>query len=175
MKLRKIRAGVIGFLIVGAAGTLLHFVYEWTGEKSVAALFSAVNESIWEHMKLLFVPLFLLALIQSVYAEKRQPLFWCAKLCGTLVGLLVIPMVYYTYTGALGVSADWFNITIFFIADAAAFATEGVCLRRGGGRVPPLFALSVLCGIAIVFVVFTFVPPIIPLFCDPRTGLYGMA
>ena len=43
-----------GFVFEGALGTLLHFVFDWSGGNVAAALFSAVNESIWEHMKLLF-------------------------------------------------------------------------------------------------------------------------
>ena len=53
-----------GFLFTVAAGTALHFLYAWSGQRSWAAVFSAVNESVWEHMKLLYVPLFLLSMVQ---------------------------------------------------------------------------------------------------------------
>ena len=46
-------------------GSLLHFVYGWSGSNVFAAGFSAVNESTWEHMKLLFFPVFLLTLLQT--------------------------------------------------------------------------------------------------------------
>ena len=39
-------------------GTLLHFVYDWTGQRRWVALFAAVNESYWEHIKIAFWPLF---------------------------------------------------------------------------------------------------------------------
>lgn len=45
-----------GALFTAALGTLLHFVYDWSGGWGAAAAFSAVNESTWEHMKLLFSP-----------------------------------------------------------------------------------------------------------------------
>ena len=51
-----------GFLFTGALGTLLHFVYEWSGGSALAACVSAVNESTWEHMKLLFFPMLLYSL-----------------------------------------------------------------------------------------------------------------
>ena len=47
-----------GFLFTGALGVLLHFLYEWSGGNTLAAAFSAVNESTWEHMKLLFFPMY---------------------------------------------------------------------------------------------------------------------
>lgn len=43
-----------GFLTVSALGTLAHFAYEWSGKQLLAGAFCAVNESTWEHMKLLF-------------------------------------------------------------------------------------------------------------------------
>ena len=62
-----------GFLFTGALGTLLHFVYEWSGGSALAAWFSAVNESTWEHMKLLFVPLFLFSVAQVCLLGRNYP------------------------------------------------------------------------------------------------------
>ena len=45
-----------GLFFAIATGNLLHFVYDWSGESLVAAVISGVNESTWEHMKLLFLP-----------------------------------------------------------------------------------------------------------------------
>ena len=104
-----------GFVFTGIAGVLLHFLYDWTNQSIVVAPFSAVNESIWEHMKLLFFPMFVFALLEYKVIGKNYENFWCAKLVGTIMGLLLIPIIYYTYTGALGVNADWFNIVIFSI------------------------------------------------------------
>ena len=56
----------IGLLWTLAAGNLLHFVYQWTGERTVAGLFAAVNESTWEHMKLLAVPWVLFSLVEYI-------------------------------------------------------------------------------------------------------------
>ena len=57
---------IIGLLWTLAAGNLLHFVYDWTGKSVAAALFSAVNESTWEHMKLLAVPWILFSLVEYI-------------------------------------------------------------------------------------------------------------
>ena len=53
-----------GFLFTGALGVLPHFLYEWSGGNTLAAAFSAVNESTWEHMKLLFFPMFVFSVFQ---------------------------------------------------------------------------------------------------------------
>ena len=110
---------IAGFVFTSVLGTFLHFLFDLTGGSAVAALISAVNESIWEHMKLIFYPMVLFGAIQYRVFGKDMKGFWCVKLKGILLALVLIPSIYYLYTGALGISADWFNITIFFLAAAA--------------------------------------------------------
>ena len=94
-RLRRWEAG--GFLFTCLAGTLLHFVYDWSGKSALVGAFSAVNESTWEHMKLLFVPMFLAALVEMAALGDCFRNFWTAKAAGTLAGLGLIPALYYTY------------------------------------------------------------------------------
>ena len=76
MKRELRRWEIVGFIATGLFGTLLHFVYEWTGGNRVIAVLSAVNESTWEHMKLLFVPFFLFTMVQFiVFAEPLRSFF----------------------------------------------------------------------------------------------------
>ena len=163
-----------GFLFTSVLGTFLHFLFDLTGGSIPAALVSAVNESIWEHLKLLFYPMFLFAWVEFFRWGKDSATFWCTKLKGILLGLLLIPMVYYTYTGILGVSADWFNITIFFLAAAFAFRAETSWLLQQTpcplGNRTALLMLFLICAL---FAVLTFAPPAIPFFEDPITGTYG--
>ena len=56
-----------GFAVTSFAGTILHFLYDWTGESLLVAPFSGINESTWEHMKLLFWPMFVYAIAQSFF------------------------------------------------------------------------------------------------------------
>lgn len=165
---------VAGTLFTIALGVLLHFLFNMTNRSMIVALFATVNESIWEHMKLIFYPMFLFAIIESKFIEQEYEQFWCVKLKGILLGLLLVPVFYYTYTGALGVSADWVNIAnyvvtvgIVFFAETRKFQKEGRCMLR------PEMVIIVLCIIALVFTVFTFATPKIPIFKDPVTGSYG--
>ena len=163
-----------GFSLSSLLGTLLHFLYDWTNEALVTAPFSGVNESTWEHMKLLFVPLFIFALIQCRFF-KDYGNFWCIKLVGIVAGLITIPVLFYTYNGVFGKSPDWVNITTFFIAAAVAFWLEARLLKNNRLRCRcSRLCFLVLCLIGILFVVFTFVTPKIPLFQDPLTGEYGI-
>lgn len=163
-----------GFLFTAAVGTLLHFLFDWTGGSAAAALFSAVNESIWEHLKLLFYPMAAFALIEYFQWGKELPSFWCIKLIGILTGLVLIPMIYYTYTGILGMNADWFNITLFFLAAGLTYWLETKLFRWGFScRLGAKWSVAIICLIAVIFTAFTFLPPKLPFFQDPMTGNYG--
>ena len=108
----------LGLIFVSVSGVLLHFAFDWSDGSFFIAPFSAVNESIWEHMKLLFYPMLGFAVLEHRLLKDPGPSFWYVKMKGILLGFVLIPVIYYTYTGALGVMADWFNIAIFFIVSA---------------------------------------------------------
>lgn len=165
---------VAGILFTIALGVLLHFLFDMTNQNVIVALFAAVNESIWEHLKLVFYPMFLFAIIQNRFFEQEYEKFWCVKLKGILLGLLLIPVFYYTYTGALGVSADWVNIANYVVSVGIVFLVEIRMFRKGRPCIlSSEVAVVVLCIIAIVFSVFTFATPKLPIFKDPIMGTYG--
>jgi len=164
---------LMGFAVTSLGGTLLHFLYDWLGKAWWIAPFSGVNESTWEHMKLLFWPMLLFAAVQSFFFRERED-FWCVKLRGILLGIVLIPVIFYTYNGVIGHSPDWINIAIFFLSAAAAYLFEtklfwGIpiaCKRKK-------LAISLLCAIALLFVLFTFRTPTLDIFRDPLTGSFG--
>ena len=164
-----------GFIFTGILGVVLHFLYNWSNQSPLVAPFSAVNESIWEHMKLLFFPMFIFALIENLFIGEQYEHFWCGKLSGIVLGLILIPVLYYTYTGIFGVSKDWFNIMIFFLANAAAYLCETYLLHRNVSfNISSQTCFMVLYAITFLFIILTFIQPRIPLFQDPRSGVYGM-
>ena len=163
-----------GLTFTAILGTLLHFLFDWTKSPSLAPI-SAVNESTWEHMKLLFFPSFFFALIQNRFFRREFPNFWWVKLVGISFGLLLIPVLFYTVNGAFGKFPDWLNILFFFISITAAYFLEFYLFRHDYLLCKfPFLALSALFLIALAFGVFTFYPPQIPLFQDPVTGFYGI-
>jgi len=163
-----------GFALSSLGGTILHFLYDWTNKSLLIAAFSGVNESTWEHMKLLYFPLFIFALVQSRYFKEYKN-YWCIKLIGIVTGLITIPVLFYTYNGVFGKSPDWLNITIFFISAAITFLVETWLFRKDTLRCKrPWLAFGIICLIGVLFVVFTFVTPKIPLFKDPLTETYGI-
>jgi uncharacterized membrane protein HdeD (DUF308 family) len=165
---------LIGFAVTSLGGTLLHFLYDWLGQAAWIAPFSGVNESTWEHMKLLFWPMFIFAIVQSFLFREREN-FWPVNMRGILLGITLIPVLFYTYNGAIGKSPDWLNIAIFFISAAAAYIYETRLFKADKLNFrSPRRAIAVICVIALLFVVFTFITPQIGIFKDPVMGTYGI-
>jgi len=165
---------LFGFAVTSLCGTLLHFLFEWTNNAVLAAPFSGVNESTWEHMKLLFWPMFIFAVVQSFFFSHYDN-FWCVKLRGILIGLGSIPVIFYTYNGVIGKSPDWINIAIFFIAAALVYIYESKELRNKDSYCgSPGAAFITLAIIALLFITFTFNTPKLNIFKDPLTGGYGI-
>ena len=165
---------LFGYAVTALVGTLLHFLYDWLGGALWVAPFSGVNESTWEHMKLFFWPAFLFAAVQSLFFRDRKD-FLMIKLRGILSGLILIPVLFYTYNGVIGKSPDWINISIFFVASAIAFIYEYKLLkadeRTDTSKKIPIFSLLI---IAALFVVFTFLTPTLEIFRDPIGNTYGI-
>ena len=165
---------LLGFAVTSLCGTLLHFLYDWLGEAKWIAPFSGINESTWEHMKLLFWPMLIYAVIESLFFRDRKD-FWCVKFKVIHLGLALIPILFYTYNGVIGKSPDWINIAIFFISAAIAYVFEARLFNseklRGGSQKR---AIAILVAIALLFILFTFRTPTIGIFRDPLTGSYGI-
>ncbi len=160
---------VLGFIFTVALGSLLHFVYKWTGESPAAAWFSAINESTWEHLKLLFVPMVLFGIYEFFKYGRDNPCFFPAKLSGILSGMLFIILFFYGYKGILGYNVDFLNIVDFILGSAVAWYVQFRWLKHKRNCSPLCHGLSLL-GIlilAVLFIVFSYNQPTLGIFIDP--------
>lgn len=173
---RLVRWELGGAVFTAVMGVLLHFAYDWSGQSPWAAMTAAVNESVWEHMKLLFVPVFLFTMVQLWFLGRAYPNLLAARAVSTLTGLALIPTLFYTYMGVLGYGIKWVNISIFYLSALAAFALDIRLLRRGRFDSPwqQLLGLAALWALAFLFVWWTFRAPLLGLWRDPVAGGYGI-
>lgn len=164
---------IVSAIFVCVLGTLLHFTYEFFGENMLVASFSAVNESVWEHLKLLFFPMLFTTIIGYFYIGKNAPNFLCSKLFGIITSILFIIIFFYTYTGIIGESIVFIDIASFFVAVllgeylAYKFMTSNL-------RCNNIIVTIILVSILICFIVFTYFTPNIGIFKDPVTNQYGI-
>ena len=167
---------VLGLIFVLAAGNLLHFIYDWSGQSPVVGALASVNESTWEHMKLLTTPWVLWSIVEFAALRRTGLPVLTARAAGLLAGLAAIPLLFYGYQGVLGRDIMWLDVAIFQIAVLLGFWVTWAMLRRRALASPvwQVAGAAVLAAVWAAFILCTFAPPDLPLFADPETGLRGI-
>lgn len=157
---------ILRYLFVVLLGVFLHFAYELSGENPIVGLFTNINESVWEHLKLVFFPMLVLTLWDMFTNQRNNLCFLPARTLGTLAGMTFIVVVYYTITGILGFQTEWLNIVIYLLGVLFAFFVEKkLCHRCNTISVKISIVLWVL--FIILFIVFTIAPPALGIFIPP--------
>jgi hypothetical protein len=170
-----IRYEFVGAIIIILLGSALHFTFELAGKQPIVGVFSAVNESVWEHLKLAFWPALLYTLIEYVLLKKQVNNFFQAKALGVCSMIAIIPLVFYSYTAVTGESIFAVDISTFIIAVIIGqFLGFKLFTYKKTPENFKIIALAILVLLAITFALFTFYPPHLPIFQDPITGNYGI-
>ncbi len=164
---------IFGFFFTGVLGSLFHFVYEWSGYNSFVGLFFPINESTWEHLKLLYLPYLIWSLIEYKLTNKNKSL-WFGKAIGLLIGMLAIIGFFYSYNGIIGRNIPFLNILSFFIGAAAAFGADCIIIKSNKFEKLEKIGIAILILMGALFMLFSVAPPLIPLFKDPITFSYGI-
>ncbi len=167
---------IIGTLFIIFLGTALHFTFASSGNNPVVGVFSAVNESVWEHLKLPFWPsiFWLLFLIRPT--RNRISNFFLAKAVGIILMLVIIPLVFYSYTAftkeilAIDIATFIIMVIVGQIVTNRLYKLE----KRPRSRLTETVAITIIALLVILFIIFTFYPPHLSIFMDPETGHYGI-
>ena len=151
--------------MIVVAGTLLHFVYGWSGQNALAGLVSPVNESVWEHTKLLVFPVVAVGVVEAVLLHDARRVAW-ATLVEAILGALAIVAVFYTYTGALRTGPVlWADITSFVLVVAGGQWLHLRVLLSSQITVPPaVVSVLGLLALLVLYAIWTVTPPDLPVF-----------
>ena len=166
---------LVGIVFIIIFGSILHFTFEWSGGNAVFGVFSAVNESVWEHLKLGFWPAIVFALVEFKYLRKETNNFMFAKTIGVYLIPITIVVIFYSYTAIIRESVLVIDILSFVLAVVVGQLVSYRLLT--GKRLPynlDLVSLIALTLLGLAFVIFTLYPPQLGLFQDPITGGYGL-
>lgn len=157
---------VAGAVFVSILGTILHFFYQWSGENFIVGLFAPVTESTWEHMKLLFFPMLLYIIYMSFLFQKNDSLR-AALILAALAGLIMIPTIFFTYSGILGFQITAIDIAIFYISVLITFIFAYRLILYGRFHNGAGILTLILLLTAVLFFVFSVYPPDLGLFRVP--------
>ena len=146
----------------------MHFLYKWSGNNAFIGLFAAINESVWEHTKIIFFPMLFYSIFINKKTGREYPCIKSAMSAGTIISVLLIISLFYTYSGIVGFNVDFVNIMIFYLSVIISMCTAyKLALSCSAEK---YYTVLQICLIALVclYFLFTFFPPDIPLFAEPK-------
>lgn len=163
---------LIGFFGIVIAGTVGHFVYHWLNRSQWIAWAVPINESTWEHLKLVAMPMivwYLIGLLTVNFNNYDLGIF-----SAMVVSCVLILVIFYTYIAFTKKPILAIDVASFVVAVTVGCLTAFNIFRN---QPLPVFLnwiskLGILITF-IMFVVFTYFPPKCFLFEDPTTKTYG--
>ncbi len=175
MKTKLMKMESFGIIFTFAIGTLLHFCYEISNHSVWSILIAAINESVWEHIKIFVFPYLFWAIIEICYLRIPMKKTIVAKTISVYIFAVITILFFYTYSGILGHSVLIIDIiSVFLWISLAHFISYK--LISSNLSLDNFFVVSVFAIILLLTMCLTFSvnPPKIDLFRDSVTGLYGI-
>lgn len=164
---------IISFLIISSLGTLLHFTHNWLKKGFFLNIFSSLNESTWEHMKLLLLPTLLAAVFQIFVFNGKYGNMNSATLILLLVSLFSMPLIYEPLRFIFKKVHFVITIVIFNISILLGLLAEYHILIKNVVILDEIVAGVLVLVIMFLAGIFSFLPPKFFLFKDPVSGRYG--
>lgn len=165
---------IIETLAITLIGSLLHFTYGWSRQNKFVAIFSAVNESTWEHIKLALSGIFVCMLV-DIWFLGDNPNYWLARSLSFIAPAIVIPILFYGYQVFIKHTILPVDIAIFVVAAAASSGIFIAALSWPAlGTIGGVISLVVSVVIIAAYLLLTRFPLHgVFLFEDPITHEYG--
>lgn len=175
VRTKQLIAAFGGTAVEFAAASFLHFLWDWTGQFYASAVFASVNESVWEHLKIMLWPYFFWSFAIYAILKTDPKRLITARILGIIAITGVTISIFYIYSGIIGYSIPAVDITLAFIA---LLIGELVSIRAVNSPVITgeyyTIAAAALVLIIVMLLCFTVNAPKIGLFRDPTTGTYGI-
>ena len=159
-------------------GILFHFAYELSGDNTIVGIFTPVNESVWEHLKLILIPFTVFSIGFYFYTKQKFSNIFLTTLFGNIVGMFVVTTLYYLGTMLFSKDNMVYNIIIYaigmmssyFILYLGIYSDEFLEETKDSN----LVGACVLTLLFAVFVMNTFFPIKLDLTRDPINKTYGI-
>ena len=171
----------IGCIFSILLGVFFHFIYNLSCNSFLIGLFFPVNESIWEHLKLILIPMTIFGLFYSFINRKNKYMvnnFWYYTSISIIISMLTIPIAHYSYKGIFITVPDFINIIIYIISNIISFyflykkvTYEYINPNSNNKNSTGILTITILY---LLFIIFTIYPPKLELFRDPITRTFGI-
>lgn len=166
---------IAGFIFVSGMAVLFHFLYEFSGNQTWVGIFTATNESVFEHTKILFYPYLIFSIIEYFFIGRELHGFFSVKALSAILLPIAVITFFYTYTGVWGQQSMIVDIASTFVYAFLTFALSYTLLKKGTAVIKPLrWTIPVLFIVIILMIWWSLAPPKIQLFYDTMNHTFGM-
>jgi hypothetical protein len=170
----KYRGIWLWILITILIGTFWHFVYQLSGDNFLVGLIAPINESVWEHLKIVFFPFIIVSIVAYLKLKPRKNCFWLGILTGSIVGMLIVFFSYYLYTLFLS-DALIIDILIYIASIIVAmYIAWWFNINIKSNKKIELVSVLGLAVIAVALIYLTIKTPRLKPFIEDSSGQYGI-
>lgn len=172
MTLKKYK--IIGTFLIFLSCFAFHFAYE-TFPNTIFSLIFPVNESIWEHMKLLFTPFILYTVIEYLLINKYERInnLYLQLFLIPVVGVTVYLMIYLPIYYSIGENMFVSFVLLFLVIGLQQYLSYHLSLKEEFKYQTTLGILGSLLTFS-VFTYLTYLPFKQELFFDTQKEIYGI-
>ena len=171
--MRKIK--IIGVFVIFLLSFLSHFMYELFPNVLFSLIFP-VNESIWEHMKLLVTPVLIFTLIEYIIYKKtgiNNNNFMLSYSISMLIGIIIYLILYLPIHYIFGHSSI-FAIILLFIVFIIIEIISYYIMSYKEIRYSNIIGVIIILLMYIIFGYLTYYPLENDLFYDTSKNIYGI-
>lgn len=165
-------------IVIFLLSALFHFIYKWSGYNSIIGVIAPINESIFQHVKMIFLPIVIFYLIS--YLIFRNKMFinenkWAIyPIITFVVTTIIIVISYYTLNYGFNISSMFLDILSLFIG---LVASAIICIRLEISsvdfQIPYYVSIVVLAVIFGLLIYFNYFPIEVNFFFDKVNSTYG--
>ena len=169
-----LRLEIAGPVIVFIIASFLHFIYRLS-PNVLTSLFGAVNESIWEHIKIFTIAYLFYGFIELFWAKPQFKRFVVSKTAGVIIQGVFIPLAFYLFSFFVKKPVLIVDLLIGLIASVLGFLVS-FKLYSSSREIEKYYLTSLMLLLLIMLSIlcFTYFPPEAELFRDVITGEYGV-
>ncbi len=174
MKLKKIK--IIAIIATFAFTVLFHFLYDWFPNPLFSVLFP-VNESIWEHMKLLYSGLLAWSIIEYFILKKLNIKFtnYWSSIFLTMISSIIVYLIIFLPLYAIFGENPFISIgLLILVIIASQIFNYYLITRKKENTLLNKIAIALIIIGYVVFLSLTYNPPKNYIFYDTVDNKYGI-
>lgn len=172
--MNKKKLKIIGVIIAFALCFPLHFLYD-KFPSFLTSVFAPVNESIWEHMKILFGSILLSGVIQKIIIEIKKGKINNICFSNFIGALMSIPIFLIIFLPVYYIIGENFIVTIIIMLITIIISEiiSYIIMNKRHFNLESKTIFFVII-VYIIFTILTYYPIKIDIFMDPTNSTYGI-